>query len=915
MKNPPPCQFALTGLHSQSHSRRTKIVGRLLGPLLLFALAPLPAYAYPRPGSTELASGASGATSPLSADGRYVAFLTYALLGPDWINNVFVYDRATGTTERVSVASDGTESNADSNLPSISGDGRFVAFQSFASNLVAGDTNGASDVFVHDQATGITEVVSVASDGTQGNVTSFFPAISADGRQVAFWSSASNLVPGDTNGSRDVFVHDRTTGTTERVSVASDGAEANAISSLSAISADGRHVAFWSSASNLVPGDTNGAPDVFVHDRAAGATERVSVASDGTEANGFSQGAGISADGRFVVITSTSSNLVPGDTNGVEVGQQKWDVFVHDRVTGTTERVSVASDGTEANDDSISGGSVISADGRFVAFQSFASNLVAGDTNGANDVFVHDRVTGTTELVSVASDGTEAEGLYSDSYAPSISADGRHVAFWIDWGGVLVRDRGGRVGVLGTPSVEEVPHGVAVSGRATFSGAVISTIDDPAGDGAAGAGPGTDLTGASLTYRPENEDLLVRLRGVTARPEERCTSRVTYEPLFSVAIPVEVCEQGAGAPGALSPGVLHRRTLYGMGFELEAISYEIRARPGSKFAVEAWLDEAEFKETRTFSDPQHLALYRCDPECTELTPLDGGMGTTGVEIWASVPLSALGASEGDALNAVRAFTALEETDAQARETIDDADLPDTIIPVRSVSLGVAPTGTAESELVFNTLTALSDGNFLGTAALPDGYSVWARACLGATCGPAVGWAQPVQFVSAVSTKVHGSAGTFDIELPLDGSGIECRSGGTNNDYTLVFTFAEPLSSVALASVSSGSGSVASAAVGADAHQYIVNLTGVTNAQRFGVTLSNVHDAAGNVSDTVSATVAVLVGDTTKTGAVNSSDISETKAQSGQSATTANFRQDVTANGSINSSDISLVKSKSGTGLP
>jgi Tol biopolymer transport system component len=282
--------------------------------------------------------------------------------------------------QRVSVASDGAQGNGDSFDNSISADGRYIAFASRASNLVAGDTNGKQDIFVHDRLTGQTTRVSVASDGAQGNGDSGQPVISADGRFVAFYSSASNLVPGDTNGVEDVFVHDRLTGQTTRVSVASDGAQGNGPSWGPSISADGRFVAFESRASNLVPGDTNGTTDVFVHDRHTGQTMRVSVASDGREGNSYSWLARISADGRFVVFTSDASNLVAGDTNGT------WDVFVHDRLTGQTTMVSVASDGTPGNGRSI--GVSISGDGRFVAFMSEASNLVAGDTNGTWDVFV-----------------------------------------------------------------------------------------------------------------------------------------------------------------------------------------------------------------------------------------------------------------------------------------------------------------------------------------------------------------------------------------------------------------------------------------------------------------------------------------------------------------------------------------------
>src|SRR5207249_1268748 len=212
--------------------------------------------------------------------------------------------------------------------PALSADGRFVAFGSDATNLVAGDTNGTTDVFVHDRQTGTTERVSVASGGgTQGNGKSggffAFPALSADGRFVAFQSDATNLVAGDTNGTTDVFVHDRQTATTERVSV-------NGFSAGPALSADGRFVAFHSTGSNLVAGDTNGATDVFVHDRQTGTTERVSGASDGTQGNDASAGPALSADGRLVAFHSSATNLVAGDAN------RAYDVFVHDRAVSTT---------------------------------------------------------------------------------------------------------------------------------------------------------------------------------------------------------------------------------------------------------------------------------------------------------------------------------------------------------------------------------------------------------------------------------------------------------------------------------------------------------------------------------------------------------------------------------------------------
>ena len=232
-------------------------------------------------------------------------------------------------TELVSVATGGAQGNDTSTEASISADARFVAFWSDASNLVGGDTNGVEDVFVRDRQTGTTELVSVATGGTQGNARSRYPSISSDGRFVVFWSDASNLVAGDTNGSADVFVRDRLSGTTERVSLAAGGAQGNADSLGPSISASGRFVAFWSLATNLVAGDTNAWNDVFVRDRQSATTERVSVATGGAQGDFNSYDPSISADGRFVAFESGATNLVAGDTNG------SFDVFLRDRATAS----------------------------------------------------------------------------------------------------------------------------------------------------------------------------------------------------------------------------------------------------------------------------------------------------------------------------------------------------------------------------------------------------------------------------------------------------------------------------------------------------------------------------------------------------------------------------------------------------
>jgi archaellum component FlaF (FlaF/FlaG flagellin family) len=321
----------------------------------------------------------------ITGDGRYVAFSSNAttLVAGDTnsASDIFVKDRQTGATTRVSTDSSGNEANDYCYYTSISDDGRYVAFRSIASNLVAGDTNGTWDIFVKDTQTGITvRASSDASWGQGDDLSSYYPSLTVNGRYVAFSSSATNLVPGDTNGVEDIFIKDVQTGAINRISTAAGGSEGDGGSYYPHISDDGHYVAFYSAASNLVPGDNNLTEDIFVKDTQTGAVTRVSTGSAGQEGNGYSDFPNISGDGRYVTFFSAASNLVPGDTNGID------DIFFKDTQTGTTTRLSTDMAGIEGN--GYSYWPKISGDGRFVSFYAAASNLVGGDTNGIDDIFL-----------------------------------------------------------------------------------------------------------------------------------------------------------------------------------------------------------------------------------------------------------------------------------------------------------------------------------------------------------------------------------------------------------------------------------------------------------------------------------------------------------------------------------------------
>ncbi len=478
----------------------------------------------------------------LSSNGSFMAFVSKADLtgvGTSGVQNLY-FRKVDGSATKLFSAGSGTGANAPVYTPVMTSDSRYIAYVSAASNLVAGDSNGTSDVFLYDRSTGLTQRISVDGSGLEANGASTMPSISDDGNVIAFESKASNLVPNDTNGLRDLFIRNRSAGTTTRVSVDVTGAQSNGISYHATLTRDGSRVAFASQASNLVTGDTNSVADVFqrfvadpttidrasrnivgdvqgdgpsdlpsydsddydlafrssstnldwanvvsnneiflanrasqtayvvgrawvpnqtkildstgniyltfgskhsqsadgrfvvylfltqvyVYDRKLGSTELVSVDSSGTPSNNqLVQGASISANGRFVVFYSDATNLVGGDTNGAP------DFFLHDRQTKQTSLVSRGLLNAPANTPQGSyrfyESPYISSDGRFVAFNSAASNLVSSDLNNVEDVFILDTLLSRTELISVDSQGIQGNG---SSGVQSISGDGRFVA-------------------------------------------------------------------------------------------------------------------------------------------------------------------------------------------------------------------------------------------------------------------------------------------------------------------------------------------------------------------------------------------------------------------------------------------------------------------------------------------------------
>lgn len=407
------------------------VVGFVLNP---FASATVP-------GTNELVNVNSSGTvgnsfvggqSSVSQDGRYIVFRSAAtdLVSGDtngyW--DIFLRDRVGGTTTRISISSAGVQANGSSDNPRISSTGRYVVFDSAATNLVSG---GAPQyqVYLHDTTNQTTEIISVSSSGGSNNGVASRPDVSSDGRFVTFDSNSTNLVSGAGSGTHsEVYVRDRQNGTTQVVT------SGDASSNGARMDCSGRFVVFVSSATNLVPGDTNGRGDVFLADRLG---TSISLSNLTISSNSSSTRPTLSCNGNYVAFDSFATNLVAGDTNASN------DVFRYDRVAGSLGRVSLSSSATEGNNDSSY--ATISGDGRYITYHSYATNLVSGDTNATVDIFLTDVSSGVVQRAAIASGGTQANGL---NWQASISADGKYISYYSEASNLVSGDTNARADIF-----------------------------------------------------------------------------------------------------------------------------------------------------------------------------------------------------------------------------------------------------------------------------------------------------------------------------------------------------------------------------------------------------------------------------------------------------------------------------------
>jgi len=377
-------------------------------------------------GSRDGYTGGKGTASKptTSSDGRFVAFDSDAgnLLPGDtrYRTHVMLMDRLLNRVERISESATGEPGDSSGFHPSINGDGTLVAFTSAARNLTLNEQDFADDIFVKNRVSG--EIERISNRNADDNAgRSYQAAMSNSGRYVAFTSTSSFEVGiVDTNGRPDIFVYDQDSERTEIVRPTINGqqVEPNGESGNPTLSADGRYVAFVSNATNLVsPALAEAKFNVYIYDRFSRAIELVSSGSNGLPADKDSQLPSISGDGQLVAYQSDATNLVPGDSNG------KRDVFLFDVLTKRTRRISINSDGVQGNQDSQF--PAMSQDGKTIVFSSYADNLFSVDFNSTSDIFFANRISGE---LTVAGGGN----WNGTADVPAVNADGSQVFFQLD---------------------------------------------------------------------------------------------------------------------------------------------------------------------------------------------------------------------------------------------------------------------------------------------------------------------------------------------------------------------------------------------------------------------------------------------------------------------------------------------------
>jgi WD40-like Beta Propeller Repeat len=912
----------------------------------------------------------------MNADASYIVFYS---AGTDLISgqvdanqdyDIFLYERATGTNTLVSHTQGSTSTTGlmRSLYPSISDDGRYVVYQSTAPDLVTNDLNNVEDVFIWDRTTNTNTLMSRSATSlvsASANAKSFGAHISGDGTTVSFTSNASDLLSGQTaSGNGDIFFFDRTHSTLHLVShtPGSSTSGGDDESFLALPSADGAFIAYNTLAGNIVPNDTNGSGDVMIYNRAPDTNTAASLRAPNLaslSANGNSGSQHASADGRFIVFVSDATNLVPNQSDGNNVN----DIFIRDRQTNTTVLVSHAAGSTTKAADAVSDSPQISADGRWITYASLATDLVEGmvDLNGSANVYLYDRLNDTTTLVSHSVIGGNFTGSDA-SFTPALSGDGRFVAY-TSYAVDLVTGQG--------DSNDDTD--VFVFDRMTGANTLVSH------DSAAAS-----VTGLQYSFAPsisQDGKFIAYYSGATDLVPNQNNANNSVQHCF-------LYDRAANTNAMIDHqfGVV-ATSGDGNGGSTEPLDPPIFSADGLWIAYASSSTNLISGQTDMNADYDIFLFDRAAGTNLLVSHLPNDPTATGNAISYSPSVSADGRFVAYRSESSDLVTGQDDTN-----TFQDVFLFDRVTGTNRLVSHVfaqpakAGNGASGEAPRYGYQSVSPDGRFVAfwsssTDLIPNyidrngisgdlflfdrlsGNNILLSHALGSestggnggsgdsqhTGGPI--WSAdghylffasrasdlisddfnnredvfalslPLLPVSVVSRKAHGLAGNFDVNLPIAGTpGIECRGSGSSNDYTLVFTFPTTLTSVAGAMVSahnpaSGTGMVSDGSIGPNSNQYTVNLKNVSTAQYITVTLNNVTDTAGHNSNVLGPQMGVLVGDVNATGVVTSGDTNLCKAQALQPVTSANFRNDINASGAITTGDVNIIKQNALGQLP